>query len=281
METVCHGKQWDVALAYDEQQNIVGALPYLMGSKMGLRYILQPQLTQYNGPWYREGTDQGNTTRQLTAHLKKLHLALYLQNFAPSVTHFAGWEKYEVSPRPTYRIDDITNPQQVFDNFDKHQRQKAIRRAQKVLHIDEDITPDQFATLHAEYWQSRGKADLLSHDFIQRVVSTAVAHGNGILIAARDAEGRLHGARFAVYDSRCGYSLMCAFHPEGHHNATSSFLLWEIFQRLASRTRSFDFEGSREPSIALSYSLYGSYPATYHQVFRSAIPFAKKLLKIQ
>ena len=58
MDTVCSGKQWDVALARDTQGHITAAMPYLIGSKMGLRYVLQPQLTQYNGPWYRPDADR-------------------------------------------------------------------------------------------------------------------------------------------------------------------------------------------------------------------------------
>ena len=53
METVCCGKQWDVALAHNDDGAVIGAMPYLIGSKLGLRYIVQPQLTQYNGPWYK------------------------------------------------------------------------------------------------------------------------------------------------------------------------------------------------------------------------------------
>ena len=45
METVCAGKRWDVLLS--ERDGVIeGALPYLIGKKLGLRYILQPQLTQ-------------------------------------------------------------------------------------------------------------------------------------------------------------------------------------------------------------------------------------------
>ena len=54
---MCHDKQWDVALAHDDNGNITAALPYLRGKKLGIRYIVQPQLTQYNGPWYRQGAD--------------------------------------------------------------------------------------------------------------------------------------------------------------------------------------------------------------------------------
>lgn len=280
MDTVCRGKQWDVALAYDTQGNITAALPYLIGSKMGLRFVVQPQLTQYNGPWYRPNCDTLEATHQLQQQIRKLHLALFLQNFAPGVAPDNYWNGFSCSPRPTYRIDDISDPDQVFANFDKRKRQRAIRNAAEVLHIDDTLTPDFFAQFHANYWQSRGSQDLLSQDFITSIVTTAINRGQGILIGARDDNGTLHGARFVAFDSHCAYALLSALNPQGHHNGTSPFMFWEIIQRLSTQTQSFDFEGSTDPGIAYSYSLYGSHPATYHQVFRSFIPFIKKILKI-
>ena len=40
METVCEGKEWDVLLSQKESR-IEGALPYLIGYRMGLRFIVQ------------------------------------------------------------------------------------------------------------------------------------------------------------------------------------------------------------------------------------------------
>ena len=98
METVCHDKQWDVALAHDDNGNITAALPYLRGKKLGIRYIVQPQLTQYNGPWYRQGADHNYADIQLRAHIRHLRLALFLQNFAPGLTELDGWKEYTRTP---------------------------------------------------------------------------------------------------------------------------------------------------------------------------------------
>lgn len=281
METVCEGKQWDVALAYDSDGAVSAALPYLIGRKMGLRYVLQPQLTQYNGPWYRPDADIADATAQLVKRIDSLHLALFLQNFSPAIADLDGWRHYDISPRPTYRLDDISDPERVFRGFDPRKRQRQIRKAEGLLHVDDGLSPQDFARLHSEYWASRGKKDLLSQDFITRVVATALGRGNGMLLAARDEQGRIHGARFVAYDADCAYALLSALGKDGHHNGTSAFLFWNIIQRLSSTTKSFDFEGSVDPGIAYSYSLYGSHPAEYHQVMGCKVPFLKKILKIQ
>ena len=65
METVCAGKQWDVMLA-EKDGTVQGALPFLHGKKMGLKFILQPQLTPWNGPWLHPSLDFAGRRRVRT-----------------------------------------------------------------------------------------------------------------------------------------------------------------------------------------------------------------------
>ena len=144
---------------------------------------------------------------------------------------------------------------------------------------DDGITAEQFARFHAEYWQSRGKKDLLPYEFMVRVISTALQRGQGILLALRDGDGTLQAARFVAFDERCAYALLSALHPQ-HPNGASALLFWLILQQLSGRCRSFDFEGSMDPNIAFSYSLYGAQPATYYQLTRCPNPILRRLLKL-
>lgn len=278
METVCKGKEWDVALVKKPDGTIAAAMPYLWGKRYGMHYLLQPQLTQYSGPWFRPGTDTSSTTRWLVDYFGHLRPLFFAQNFAPG-TETLMWIGYTTSDRITYRIEDISDPQQVFDGFDKQRRQRPIRRAAKVLQPVDDLSPQTFARFHADYWASRGQRDLLSQDFIIRVIETALGHGQGILLGLNDGDGKLHAARFVAYDDRCAYSLLSALNPSGHHNGASPLLFWHIIQRLSTRTRAFDFEGSMDPSIAFSYSLYGAKPITYSRVTRFRHPLVQKLLQ--
>ena len=279
MEAVCEGKRWDVALAFDSRGEVSAALPYLYGSRWGLRYVLQPQLTQYNGPWYRPDADRQDAARQLQRHLDGLRLALFHQNAAPQLGALPEWDGYEQSSRVTYRIEDISDPQRVFEAFDKSRRQRQIRRAEKVLTVNEDVTPEQFARFHAAYWQRRGEKDLLSQEFIIRIIRHTLRRGQGILLGLDDSQGSLQAARFVAYDGNCAYSLLSAL-GDGHPNGASPLLFWEILKRLSGRCASFDFEGSMDPGIALSYSLYGARPTTYLQLTRCRIPLLRRFLHI-
>lgn len=274
METVCHGKQWDVLLAEDERGEIAAAMPYLFGKRWGLRYVLPPQLTQYNGPWYRPGCDVDAATRQLQESLDKLRLTFFQQSFAPTVCSLAGWKGYRAKKRCTYHIADISDPMQVFANFDKRKRQRPIRHAMEVLHVEDNLTPEVFASFHNDYFLSRGEKDLLSHDFIVRIISAALRRQQGLLLGLADNSGNLQAARFVAYDNHCAYALLSALCP-GHHNGASPLLFWHILQRLAGVTRTFDFEGSMDPGIAYSYSLYGAVPRDYYEVSRCPNPLLR------
>lgn len=278
MEAVCGGKHWDVALARQTDGSIAAAMPYLLGRRMGLRFVVQPQLTQHCGPWFSPRADRNEAARQLASHFARLGLAFSSQNFAPGTEALPGWEDYSCEGRVTYRIESMQDIQSVFDGFDKQRRQRPIRRAAKVLSVTDDISPEQFADFHAAYWRSRGQEDVLSAEFIARIVGAALQRGQGLLLGAVDATGCLHAARFVAFDSNSAYALLSALNPEGHHNGASPFLFWEIMQRLSGKTEAFDFEGSMDPGIAFSYSLYGAKPVAYRHVTRFRNAAVRRLL---
>lgn len=268
METVCRGKQWDVLLAHDKQGRISAAMPFLIGSKLGLRYVLQPQLTQYNGPWYRPCTldEEMEAASQLVDQLKALRLVWFQQNFSPDVTNWLPfyWAGYRQTTRYSYRIDDISDPQRVFSSFDPSRRQRQIRRTEGLLHPVE-LSPERFVDFHADYYARRGQKDLLSAPFMLHLITTALGRRQGLLMGLEDAHGTLQGARFVVYDDRCAYSLLSAL-AEGHPNGTSARLFFEIIQRLSGTTKAFDFEGSMDPGIEQSYRLYGTRQVPYSRI---------------
>ena len=203
---------------------------------------------------------------QLIKQLKQLHLAYYQQNFTPQVTNWLPfyWAGYRQTTRYTYRIDDIADPQAVFDHFDPSRRQRQIHRLEGKL-SPTDITPRQFVDFHIEYWASRGKKDLLSEQFMLRVIQTALDRRQGLLMGLADGDGLLQGARFVVYDDQCAYSLLSALR-QGHPNGTSAMLFWQIIKRLSGTTKAFDFEGSMDAGIEQSYRLYGASQVPYFRI---------------
>ena len=85
MEAVCEDKQWDVLL-YENNGTIMGAMPFLYGKKFGIKYILQPQLTPWSGPWLRQEMSDLSHKETLSALAQALHdqhAKLCMQRFSP------------------------------------------------------------------------------------------------------------------------------------------------------------------------------------------------------
>lgn len=289
MDVVCEGKEWDVALAMDGSR-VLAAMPYLIRHRFGMRYVLQPQLTQFSGPCFFAPTDMSpsrcvdfehRAADLLIDHFESLRLDWFCQRFAPSVTDWLPfyWRGYSQTTRYTYRIDDISDPQRVFDNFDRSkERQRRIRRIADEYTVD-TVDTDTFVQFHTDYWKSRGEKDLLPPELMRRVIDTSLARGQGLVLGLRDATGRLVVAWFAVYDGRCAHALLSAKAPGVKSADVSALLVWRLIEALSSRTAAFDFEGSMEPSLEYFYRSFGARQLPLFEVSRCTNPLFRLLLK--
>jgi hypothetical protein len=271
METVCAGKEWDVLLS-ERDRVIEGALPYLIGRKFGLRYILQPQLTQFNGPWLSEGVGEkraGQVLADLERQLSHLHVAIYIQHFSPELSTL-NYKllslNYKLSPRVTYRFDPIPHPDTLTSLADRG-RKRGLNAVDAAYVIDKEVGASEFAYLHRSYWERRSGRDLLDEAFIQRVVGTCLDCRQGLLYGLRDGDGRLVAARFVAFDDHCAYALLSAMLPDALRNSMTR-LVWALITDLYGRTDIFDFEGSMDPGIAHFYRSFGSTATTYLEVSR-------------
>ena len=290
MDAVCEGKEWDAALARDGER-VLAMMPYLLRQRFGMRYVLQPQLTQFSGPYYFVPQDMSPARRVDFEHkvsdllidqLESLRLDWYCQRFAPSVTDWLPfhWRGYSQTTRYTYRIDDITDPQRVFDGFDRtKERQRRTRRISEEYTTD-NIDTETFVKFHEKYWLSRGEKDILPLGLMRRVIDTACSRGQGLTLGLRDDKGRLVVAWFAVYDDHCAHALLSAKSPETHSADVSALLVWRMIETLSSRTAAFDFEGSMERSLEYFYRSFGARQVPLLEVSRISNPLFNILLKL-
>lgn len=282
METVCHGKQWDV-LFCERDGHIAGALPYLFGCKLGFRFILQPELTQFSGPWLDPNLsfdDQFSVLTDLATQIDNLHLALYCQKFAPSVTNWLPffWRGFRETTRYTYRFDPL-EPIDVLMAKAQPQRRKRMDLLRHECILDRTISAKEFATFHNEYYLRKSGHNILSPNTVEHVCTVALKHGNALLYGLRDKDGKLLVADFVVFDSLCAHSLMSGMDTDAPRNSTT-LLFWNIIEDLYGRTSAFDFEGSMDPGIEQFFRSFGATQTPMHCVYRSRIPFGEKLLHL-
>ena len=274
-ETVCRGKRWDVLLSECDGQ-VRGAMPYIDGRRLCLRHSLMPQLTMFTGPWLADATDK-EAFDDLWRQFMSRRWAIYKGRLSPELTA-AGLVPPErlglkAEMHYTYRFDPIRPLPDLMAGASQLRR-RDYRRLDEVLTVDEQVSPQEFADLHTAYMVRQSKRDLLEHSFIVHVCTEAVGRGNGMVVGARDADGRLHNALFVAYDSECSYMLMLARSADAPRNSMS-FLIWKTIELMASRTKVFDFEGSMEPGVEEFYRSFGPLKAELLQVSRCRIPFIR------
>ncbi len=281
METVCEGKSWDVLLV-EEGGNIVGAMPFLYGKKMGLKYILQPQLTPWSGPWIHPSLDSSArqaTLDKLAAGLRDRKAALCMQCFPPEMTEWQPFQQrgFRHIMRHTYRFPSLADPDALYRNASRLRR-RYDKMVEAECVVDEHLTLDEFVPFHVAYYRRRGERDLIPEALLRRVVQTSCSRSQGLLWGLRrKADGALMAAWFVAYDNRCAWSLLLAIGEDAPKGAMS-YLMWQMLRRLSSLTQSFDFEGGMDPNLAFFYGSFGTVQTPYFCIYRSCLPFGKKLL---
>lgn len=283
MELVCEGKEWDVLLS-QRGDRTAGALPYLIGRKLGLRYVLQPELTQFSGPWLADDLDDEERLRtldDLAAQLDDLGLALYVGRFSPYIDNWLPfyWRGYRGSTHYTYRFDPLLPLEQLMATA-QPERRKRLELLRSECILDKKVPPAEFAAFHHDYYTRRDGRNLLPQSLVHHVCTAAVERGQGLVYGLRDHDGHLLVADFVVFDNRCAHSLVSGMSADAPRNA-NSLLFWSLIGDLYGRTAAFDFEGSMDPGIGHFFRSFGARAVPMLQVWRSRIPLATKLLHLR
>ena len=283
MEAVCEGKQWDVILSKGHGR-LLGAMPYHFGRKFGMKYILQPQLTPWCGPWIDPSLDSScrhYTLCALAAGLRRLRAVLCMQCFPPEISDCQPFLQYgfQSTTRHTYRFPSLADPKALYANASRIRR-RYDKGVEATCMVDEHLALDDFVPFHIDYYRRRGERDLIPETLLRRVVTTACERHQGLLWGLRSREDNtLQAAWFVAYDERCAWSLLLAIGEKAPKGAMS-YLMWQMLWRLSTLTQSFDFEGGMDANLAFFYRSFGTEQTPYHCIYRSRIPFGKRLLGI-
>jgi hypothetical protein len=253
----------------------VGRLPYLVRSRFGLKGIWTPPVTYFLGPGLDEGEGSPNNrflkrmdiTRELIAKLPKSSwecirchagikdmIAFQEQRFRTYVQF-----THEIAPAPTELLW-----QQL-----RNKTRNVIRRAREQMTIEEIGDPEEFIRAHKNNLAAEGESDSLDMDACRKVLTSALAHKQGRIIASRDAEGKITAANFCAWDNATSYYVLSTRSRDAGNGATS-LLIWEAIQQAVSRGLTFDFAGLGTKGSVLLYSGFGATVAPRFVALRSS-----------
>lgn len=290
LDAVTAGKAWDVILvrnndifpptdsasAPEDESTIVAAMPYLIRKKWFMTYIVMPQQTPIGGiycppPAEDEPVDMLQVRYQrivsfVAARLAEMKLWYYYQQFPvgspfPALFHKHG---FRVNERTTYRINDLSNLDNVINAFSKNKK----RQLQKALslHVDTTLTPEQFYQFHSQCILKRKHKLSYSREFFLVLERKSARLNQSQILAIRNADGQLYAAAYLVWDQFFMYYLIPCYDPDFKDSGAGALLVLEAIKLAREKGVAFDFEGSMERGIANHYRQFGSTATTYYSV---------------
>ncbi|MDR1729494.1 MAG: GNAT family N-acetyltransferase [Prevotellaceae bacterium] len=280
MEAVCAGRKWDVLFVRNATGKIIASMPFEFKKKWGLRYILQPMLTQTSGIWidYPEGQTENERLsyekkicNNIISQLDTLKLAVFLQHFHFSFTNWLPfyWRGFSQTTRYTYRIPDISDLNNVFANFSDSNK-RHIRKAEKELKVSFELSPEEFYEHKTRSLLPKGKKNECPKSLFLACYNASVARNQGMIIAIKDQAGNFQAGAFIVWDKQSAYYMIPFASPEFRSSGASSLLVWEALKFLSGKTKSFDFEGSMIENTENAYRRFGSIQTPYSRIRRSS-----------
>lgn len=283
MEAVCAGKEWDVLLSEDKDGNILGAMPYLLRKRFHWRYIIMPQMTQTGGIWVDPSiTDNrweiSQVCQDLQNQLKELKVSYYYQQFpiGSLAAQAMSGLGFQLSERITYRIDFLSDFEQVVGSFSKNKKRQLQKAA--TLTADQQLSIEDFYRFHAHCMRARRKHILYTREFLLVLQRKAARLGQCTVLAVRNVDGEVCAAAFLVWDKTTMYYLIPCYDPAYRDSGAGALLVLEALKLARQKKLAFDFEGSMDAGVAKHYSQFGSTPTVYYAVEKYYRPFFRLAL---
>ena len=281
--TIPDGKHWDVLLAKNKGNQILAVLPFIIGKKFGLKYVVMPQMTQYTGVWIKDLqtknvahslSKENSLQNDLIEQIKKLNISFFELNFPLTYKNWLPfyWAGYNQQTCYTYRFEDISDTDKIFNSMFFSPKRGNIRKAKKILHIEYSMTADEFYELKCKHLASQGKKNILSKNFLCNVIDLSRKRNQGLIASAVDDNGNIHAAIFVVWDSNSAYQIKTAVNPNYRGSGASTFIVWEVIKKLSKITKSWDFTGSMFENVNLSVREFGTTQTPYFKISKYIKP---------
>lgn len=251
MDAVCAGKEWNVLLAVDKEDNILAALPYLIRKRAWLRYIVMPQQTQIGGIWVAPSVTEdkwqtAEVCRQMVEQLDALKLAYYYQQYPVNSLCVEPMRAlgFKTRERVTYRIEDLSDLDKVISRFSKNKK----RQLQKALslHAERGCNPEDFYRFHANCMHEQRKRITYSREFFLVLERKARRLGQSEIISIHNADGEIYAAAFLVWDKRLMYYLIPCYALAHKNTGAGALLVLESIKLAREKSVVFDFSTDKK-----------------------------------
>lgn len=268
----------------------VGRLPIVEERTFGVRCFGTPSGSMFSGPWIKETGGKPVTylryQKEVMAELiKQLPQGNIRINLSPEHQYYLPflWNGFKFEPCFTYRINDTSDLDKVWNDFDKSAR-KAVSKGAESLILRTDLPIEVLFDLEDKTYARQNRKNPVDKERLRRVYESCVEHEAGVLMCAVDKEERVHTATLYVYDSKVMYAIHGGSDPELRSSQSDAFLIWKALELASEKKLSFDFEGSSIEAIEKYFRSFGGTPTVYlcakkYGLVMSLLDYVKPIIK--
>lgn len=245
--------QWHEVFVKDKQDQVIARMPYVSDGKR----IYMPDLTQNLGPWIKNREFQAGNTQlheqkeiisELLGQLPSVRSITMTMNCANDYILPYRWNGFTYSPSFSYRINDLSNLESVYSNFNKTAK-KNIRRSEKEITISNEPDIERLLNVMEATFHHQKREYPVDKSLVRKIVKTCEDTGHGRMFIAKDAEGNVHAASYLVFDEKCAYALLGGSDPAYRNSGAKSLVWWKEIEFASTVSTVFDFEGSNIEGI--------------------------------
>ncbi len=284
LEAVCVRGQWEVALSFDGEGNINGALPYYLTRSKWLRSIRMPPFSDYAGIWMQLPKAPGmklerrydietRIIRDLCAQLPKV--AFYDQSFYPEFENWLPfyWQGYRQTTLYTYVLKPGTSPEALYAGL-RGPLKTDLRKAERSVEILHSDSPEDFYQVYKRSFLRQNLAPQYGLEALKNLDTAATAHQCRRIYLARDCtNGVVHAGIYVVWDDQQAYLLLSGADPELRTSGALFLLQWQAIQDFTAAGLRFDFCGSVLPNIENAFRAFGGERRAHFRIYKAGNRF--------
>ena len=270
LDIVAPGK-WKELFVFDKNGEIIARQAIAFDGNR----VYMPKMTQTMGIWMSKNVngDYGAQKRILQDLKEQMKVFRYIHfSLAPENQYVLPylWFQYSIEPRFTYRINDLTNLEKLYEGLNKTAK-KNIKAAKNKVSISYEINFTELWEMLNATFKAQNRKNPMSKQLVYDIVTMCEREQSGKYICAKDKEGNIHSCAYFVYDENVCYYLLGASDVKYRASGAQSLVLWEGIRFASEHSKVFDFEGSMIEGIENFFRQFNCENTVYYDVYKRSL----------
>ncbi|MBP1664428.1 MAG: hypothetical protein H6Q19_1568 [Bacteroidetes bacterium] len=241
--------EWEALVAGDYEY----IMPLPVKKKFGIKYIVQPILTQQLGVFSEETIDSEIVNSFIRAiPYFSYELNLNERNFTP-----------EAAIMPNIIVDLNYPYEYLKSNFSVNTKRNIVKAESNQLHIDRSLKPDEFIRL---YLETDRNFKIIHADKIRNLICKGSENNLISICCVRTPENEVVSAVGLLKSGNRIIYLLPFSSVKGKTLSAMFFLINELIKEHAGTEKILDFEGSRIEGLNRFYKGFGGVERSYYLI---------------